>query len=79
MTKPAYRRVLGSALLFLSLFGTSAGHGQTRSFAAPEAPATPDGYGADLLPSDAKSRADLLKATAFDATIYGMSAYLQYE
>lgn len=52
---------------------------QTRSFAAPEAPASSDSYGADLLPKDEKARASLLRTLAFDATIYGMSAYLHYE
>lgn len=39
-------------------------------------PATP---AADLLPRDPASRADLLRTAAFDATVYGLSAYLQYE
>jgi hypothetical protein len=56
-----------------------AAHAQAVDFAAPEAPNTMAGYGDDLLPRDDKSRADLLRTTAFDATIYGMSAYLQYE
>ncbi len=49
------------------------------TFAAPEVPSSLAGFGDDLMPRDEKSRADLLKAAAFDATIYGMSAYLQYE
>ena len=68
-----------TALLPVSLLLTSPAHGESRSFAAPEAPASITGYGPDLLPKDEKARADLLKAVAFDATIYGMAAYLQYE
>ena len=56
-----------------------AAHAQSVNIAAPEAPKTMAEYGDDLLPRDDKSRADLLKSTAFDATIYGMAAYLQYE
>lgn len=52
---------------------------QAINFAAPEAPRSLADFGSDLLPADEKSRADLLRSTAFDATIYGMSAYLQYE
>ena len=53
--------------------------GQTQSFASPEAPGTADGYGSDLLPRNAQARSDLLRTIAFDATLYGMSAYLHYE
>ena len=49
------------------------------SFAAPEAPRSTDAYGPDLLPQDETARQTLLKALAFDATLYGLSAYLQYE
>jgi hypothetical protein len=50
-----------------------------RSFAAPEAPSSPDGYGPDLVPQDEASRLKLLRTLAFDATIYALPAYLQYE
>ena len=54
-------------------------HAQQANFAAPEAPRSTRDYGDDLLPKDEKSRNEVLKTAAFDATIYGMSAYLQYE
>lgn len=50
-----------------------------RSFAAPEAPASPEAYGPDLVPQNEASRLKLLSTLAFDATIYGFPAYLQYE
>lgn len=68
-----------ASLVLCGLLATTAAHAQTRSFAAPEAPTSIAGYGPDLVPKDERSRAELLRATAFDATIYGMSAYLQYE
>ena len=54
-------------------------HAEQGNFAAPEAPRSMRDYGDDLLPKDEKSRNEVLKSAAFDATIYGMSAYLQYE
>ncbi|SDA16393.1 DUF1254 domain-containing protein [Sphingomonas sp. NFR15] len=54
-------------------------HAQQNNFAAPEAPRSMRDYGDDLLPKDEKSRDEVLRSAAFDATIYGMSAYLQYE
>lgn len=48
-------------------------------FAAPEAPRSADAYGPDLLPQDESARRALLRTLAFDATLYGLSAYLQYE
>ena len=47
-------------------------------FAAPNTCTVP-GSAPDLLPRDRESRNDLLRTTAFDATVYGLSAYLQYE
>jgi hypothetical protein len=66
------------ALSLAILLPTSAASAQPVSIAS-QAPGTTAQYGDDLMPRDEKSRADLLKAIAFDATIYGMSAYLQYE
>ena len=48
-------------------------------FAAPEAPRSADAYGPDLLPQEDGARRALLRTLAFDATLYGLSAYLQYE
>lgn len=85
---PPHARRTGKAragLAYLFLLGPAAYlpvsplQAQAISFAAPEAPRSHGDSGPDLLPADTKSRADLLKSTAFDATIYGMSAYLQYE
>lgn len=74
-----HRTALRAALVLGSLCLSGAAPCQTRSFAAPEAPASTNGYGADLLPKDAEARASLLRTAAFEATIYGMSAYLHYE
>jgi len=67
------------ALGLAALLPGSAVQAQPVSATWPQASQTVAAYGDDLMPRDGKSRADLLKATAFDATIYGMSAYLQYE
>ncbi|MBU0869435.1 MAG: DUF1254 domain-containing protein, partial [Alphaproteobacteria bacterium] len=74
-----YARAAKSLLLLLPLLASTSLHGQAGNFAAPEAPATQSGYGEDLLPRDEKDRAALLHTIAFDATVYGMSAYLHYE
>jgi len=66
--------VASSALISVVSLPTAA-----KTLATPGAPRSAAGFGADLLPKDEKSRAALLRSTAFDATIYGMSAYLQYE
>ena len=79
MNMRSYAPAARSVAMLLPLLASSAGHAQTRSFAAPEAPATRSGYGEDLLPRNEKDRAALLRTTAFEATVYGMSAYLQYE
>ncbi|AHE52985.1 DUF1254 domain-containing protein [Sphingomonas sanxanigenens] len=79
MRQKHHRRLLRAALAVAPLCCATAGYSQIPSFAAPEAPVTAAGYGADLLPKDVEGRADLLRTTAFDATIYGMAAYLQYE
>ena len=50
-----------------------------RSFAAPEAVAAPDAYGPDLVPQNEASRLKLLSTLSFEATIYALPAYLQYE
>lgn len=72
------RGLQGALLLSAILFGTAA-DARPANFAAPEAPTSQAGYGADLLPRDEKDRAMFLRTAAFDATIYGMAAYLQYE
>ena len=80
MPVSARLRLIGAlAFAHAVLLPHDALYAQATNFAAPEAPTTVAEYGDDLLPRDAKSRADLLAAAAFDATIYGMSAYLQYE
>ncbi|HUD91627.1 DUF1254 domain-containing protein [Sphingobium sp.] len=66
-------------LALLPLLLSSAGHTQPANFAAPEAPTSQAGYGDDLLPRDEKDRTTLLRTVAFDATVYGMAAYLHYE
>lgn len=66
-------------LVLLPLLISSAGHGQPGNFAAPEAPTSQAGFGEDLLPKNEKDRAALLRTVAFDATVYGMAAYLHYE
>ena len=66
-------------LALLPLLMSTAGHAQAGNFAAPEAPTSQAGFGEDLLPRDEKDRAALLRAVAFDATVYGMAAYLHYE
>src|SRR3546814_8580821 len=66
-------------LVLLPLLASTAGHAQPANFAAPEAPISQAGYGEDLLPRDEKDRATLLRTVAFDATVYGMAAYLHYE
>ncbi|MCB4859624.1 DUF1254 domain-containing protein [Sphingobium sp. PNB] len=66
-------------LVLLPILMPTAGHAQPANFAAPEAPASQAGYGEDLLPRDEKDRAALLRTVAFDATVYGMAAYLHYE
>ena len=66
-------------LALLPLLMSTAGHAQPGNFAAPEAPTSQAGFGEDLLPRDEKDRAALLRAVAFDATVYGMAAYLHYE
>ena len=74
-----YGPAVRSLLVLLPLLTSTAGQGQAGNFAAPEAPATQSGYGDDLLPRDEKDRATLLRTIAFDATVYGMAAYLHYE
>jgi len=74
-----FRTTIGATIALSSPLLCNAAYAQTRSFAAPETPASLEGYGADMLPRDEKSRAALLRVAAFDATIYGMAAYLQYE
>jgi hypothetical protein len=76
MTMRARLRLIGAMGALLPVHALQA---QPANFAAPEAPRSMAEYGDDLLPRDETSRADLLKATAFDATIYGMSAYLHYQ
>lgn len=73
------RIAVRAALCGMPLLFSAATHAQPENFAAPEAPTTQAGYGADLLPRNEADRAALLRATAYDATIYGMSAYLHYE
>ena len=72
---PAMRPMLA----LLPIFMSTAGHAEPANFAAPEAPTSQAGYGEDLLPRDEKDRAALVRTVAFDATIYGMAAYLHYE
>lgn len=79
MIGAACRIAVGAALCVIPLMLSAATHAQPEHFAAPEAPVTQAGYGADLLPRNDADRAALLRATAFDATIFGMSAYLHYE
>lgn len=80
MTAHIGSRSMQNAFLFsVALAATTPTHAQTGNFAAPEAPSSMAGYGADLMPRDAKSRAEILRTAAFDATIYGTSAYLQYQ
>ena len=68
-----------STLILLPVLLSTAAQAQPANFAAPEAPTSQAGYGEDLLPRDEGDRATLLRAAAFDATIYGMAAYLHYE
>lgn len=69
---PACRHALRMSFLAGSLCWAAVGQSQTRSFAAPEAPVAAGDYGVDLLPQDDKSRAELLKATAFDAKTFAL-------
>ena len=79
MTSPGTRSIRMILIAHAALLPAVALYARPANFAAPEAPNTPAGFGEDLIPRDEKSRADLLRTTAFDATIYGMSAFLQYE
>jgi len=75
MTRAAH--AIGMAIA-LAHFAPSTAMAQ-RSFAAPEASQSPDGYGPDLIPQNEASRLKLLSTLAFNATIYALPAYLQYE
>ncbi len=71
--------MLWTTLAIAPLLCATGALAQAGNFAAPEAPTSHAGFGADLMPIDEKDRASVLKAAAFDATIYGMAAYLHYE
>jgi hypothetical protein len=57
----------------------NAAQAQETNFAAPEAPKTAEGYGPDLIPQAEQARLMLMHTVAYDATIYGLSGFLQYE
>ena len=79
MSAGRWMRPMRPMLVVLPLLMSTAGQAQPANFAAPEAPTSQAGYGDDLLPRDEKDRATLLRTVAFDATVYGMAAYLHYE
>lgn len=69
---------IGTVAVVIAMSAPACLRAQPR-FAAPEAPTSSTGYGADLLPRSDRDRHRLIEGLAYDATIYGLSAYLQYE